>query len=70
MPDAPAPGSRRGFSLTSPVEFCIIFPLPFESWQQEEVGCVEMIVNFFVSVGAGVICYYICKWLDRHSKGS
>lgn len=44
--------------------------LPFESWQQEEVGIVEMLVNFFVSVGAGVICYYICKWLDRHSKGS
>lgn len=24
---------------------------------------------FFVSVAASIVGYYICKWLDRHSKG-
>ena len=24
---------------------------------------------FAVSVAAGVVSYYICKWLDRHLKG-
>lgn len=44
-------------------------PLPFKSWQQEEVGIVDLLVNFLVSVGAGIVSYYVCKWLDRHCKG-
>ena len=31
---------------------------------------MEILVSFLVSVVAGVVCYYICKWPDRHSKGS
>ena len=31
---------------------------------------MEMLASFFVSVGAGVVAYYICKWLDRHGEGS
>ncbi len=27
------------------------------------------LINFFVSVIAGVVAYYICKWLDSHGKG-
>lgn len=27
---------------------------------------VSMIITFIVSVAAGVISHYICKWLDRH----
>ena len=27
---------------------------------------VEIIVAFVVSVLAGIVSYYICKWLDRH----
>ncbi len=26
-------------------------------------------VNFVLSVGASVIAYYVCKWLDRQSRG-
>ncbi len=25
----------------------------------------DFIITFFVSVLAGVVSYYICKWLDR-----
>lgn len=28
-----------------------------------------ILTNFIVSVAAGIACYYICKWLDRHSRG-
>jgi len=27
---------------------------------------VELIIAFFISVMAGVVCHYICKWLDRN----
>lgn len=50
--------------------FGIIFLLPFKSWQQEEVGVLDTFISFIVSVAAGIISYYICKWLDRHGKGS
>ncbi len=30
---------------------------------------MDIIVAFFVSVGASVASYYISKWLDRHGKG-
>jgi capsular polysaccharide biosynthesis protein len=30
---------------------------------------MEVVIAFFVSVAAGVVSYYICKWLDRHVKG-
>lgn len=30
---------------------------------------MTIVVEFAVSVAAGVVCYYICKWLDRHNKG-
>ena len=26
----------------------------------------EILLTFLVSVGAGVVSYYICKWLDRN----
>ena len=26
---------------------------------------VELLITFLVSVVAGVVSYYICKWLDR-----
>ena len=29
---------------------------------------MEFIASFFVSATANVAAYYICKWLDRHSK--
>ena len=30
---------------------------------------MEILLTFFVSVAAGVVGYYVCKWLDRHGKG-
>ena len=30
----------------------------------------EAVLNLLVTVAANVIGYYICKWLDRHAKGS
>nr|DAU35713.1 MAG TPA: SCIMP protein [Caudoviricetes sp.] len=34
-------------------------------WQQKGgVSTLEILTNFFLSVMAGVISYYICKWLN------
>lgn len=30
---------------------------------------LEILISFLVSVAAGIISYYVCKWLDRHGKG-
>ncbi len=30
---------------------------------------MQHIIGFLVSVVAGIASHYICKWLDRHSKG-
>ena len=29
----------------------------------------SLICNFLVTVGANVVSYYICKWLDSYRKG-
>lgn len=29
----------------------------------------SILTSFLVAVGANVAAYYICKWLDDHSKG-
>ena len=43
---------------------------PLQTGNREEVLVMEQIlVSFLVSVGAGVVSYYICKWLDRDRKG-
>lgn len=31
----------------------------------KEVGSLEYVIAFFISVVAGVVSYYLCKWLDR-----
>ena len=30
---------------------------------------MEMVVSFILSVAAGVVSYYICKWLDGWFTG-
>lgn len=30
---------------------------------------MEILAGFLMSVAAGVVSYYVCKWLDRHGKG-
>ena len=29
----------------------------------------DIFINLFVAVGANVMAYYICKWLDSRGKG-
>jgi hypothetical protein len=29
---------------------------------------MDVITSFMVSVVAGIVSYYICKWLDRNRK--
>ena len=37
---------------------------------REEVSAMSsLICNFLVTVGANVVSYYICKWLDSYRKG-
>lgn len=37
---------------------------------REEVRHMNILTSFLVSLAAGIACYYICKWLDRHGRGS
>ncbi len=30
---------------------------------------MSILLDFLVSVVAGILCYCICKWLDRHGPG-
>ena len=37
---------------------------------REEVSAMSsLICSFLVTVGANVVSYYICKWLDSYRKG-
>lgn len=40
-----------------------------QSGNGKGVHAMEYLVGFLVSVGASVVGYYVCKWLDRHGKG-
>ena len=35
----------------------------------KKVNSMDEARNFFLSVGAGVISYYVCQWLDKQRKG-
>lgn len=40
------------------------------SGNREEVSNMSSLFNsFLVTVGANVVSYYICKWLDSYRKG-
>lgn len=45
----------------------ILGTLPTPS-QWKEVRAVDTVVSFALSVLAGVISYYICKWLDNRKN--
>ena len=30
---------------------------------------MEMVFTFVLSIAAGIVAYYICKWLDGQFKG-
>ena len=44
---------------------------PSPNWHQRggERHESSLICNFLVTVGANVVSYYICKWLDSYRKG-
>ena len=46
--------------------FCytIFVGLPTSIHKREEVSFMNFIISFTLSVAAGVVSYYICKWLD------
>ena len=47
--------------------FCVIIiyvATPIQA--QERGGFMEIIISFIISVMAGVVAYYICKWLDSN----
>ncbi len=49
--------------------YVILSLLPFfHPRSGREVNGVEYIINFFVSVGAQVVGYFLCKWLDPDNK--
>lgn len=47
-----------------------LFRCPLHSGNRKEVCHVgDIFINLFVAVGANMIAYYICKWLDSRGKG-
>ena len=42
------------------------FSIP-DKW--EEVNSAMELYNFILAVGASIVAYYICKWLDGQGKG-
>ena len=39
-----------------------------QSGNRKGVNRLDLITSFLVSVMAGVVSYYICKWLDRNDS--
>ncbi len=58
--------TETSFCLT--FYYDIIFLLSHPFWQQEGGVPVEITLSFLVSVMAGIVSYYICKWLDGNGS--
>lgn len=43
----------------------VLLITPSVTGKEVKIG-MEIFLSFVVSVAAGVVSYYICKWLDRH----
>ena len=35
---------------------------------KEVMKMLEIVITFLISVMAGIVSYYICKWLDRNNR--
>jgi hypothetical protein len=55
--------------LRNASNFGILMALPFSLWQQREVSEMNNLDNFLLAVIAGIVSYYVCKWLDGWRKG-
>ncbi len=31
---------------------------------------MDILLTFLLAVAANIVSYYVCKWIDQHSKGS
>ena len=54
------------------IKFCdILDALPFfHPCSGREVERMQYLIDFFIAVGAQVVGYFLCKWLDHdNSKG-
>ncbi len=61
-------GNFAGVSCRGVSKCGIIMMLPSYTGNREEVDIMSGIVtSFLVSLAAGIACYYICRWLDRHN---
>ena len=51
--------------------FCytVLVGLPTSIYKRKGVSFMNFIISFTLSVAAGVVSYYICKWLDGWLKG-
>ena len=38
--------------------------------QEGGVNTTDLVVAFLISVMAGIVCHYICKWLDGDDNGN
>lgn len=38
--------------------------LPPLEWYRKGVSYMEVFISFSISVMAGIVAYYVCKWLD------
>lgn len=41
---------------------------PVGFFRKEEVTELSYIISLVISIAAGIISHYICKWLDRNNK--
>ena len=50
--------------------FCYTVPvgLPTSIYKRKGVIPMDILFSFILSVAAGVVSYYICKWLDDQFK--
>ena len=50
--------------------FCytVLVGLPTSIYKRKGVSFMNFIISFTLSVAAGVVSYYICKWLDDQFK--
>lgn len=54
-------------ALKNPCACCKITPLPkgLQSRNGEEVIALDTLIEFLKHVGANVVSYFVCKWLDK-----
>ncbi len=50
--------------LTLCVRKCKMLLLPLLYWLQEGGEAMDSFTSFLVSVTAGILVYYLCKWID------